>query len=79
MVSEMDELQDRYDDLLLKKDKTADDWEEIYRIEQQIREMLFPHPRREDFTDEEWHSFYPEFVSALEAYDERIRAERTAA
>ena len=40
MISELDELQNRYDDLLLTENKSDADWNEIFAIERQIRDRI---------------------------------------
>lgn len=72
MQSELNELQSRYDDLLLLSSTRAltdAEGAEICAIEQRIRQIYFPTPRREDFTDQEWADWWPAEEAAREAYD----------
>jgi hypothetical protein len=60
MQSEINDLQNRYDDLLLIENKSASDWNEIAAIEARVQQIVFPTPRREDFDDQEWEAFWAE-------------------
>lgn len=72
MESELNNLQNRYDDLLLlssTRPLTNEEGAEICAIEQRIRQIYFPTPRRKDFTDEEWAAWWPAEEAARIAYD----------
>ena len=77
MQSELNDLQNRYDDLLLSSTRALTDAEdaELCWIETRIREILFPIPRRADFTDQEWAAFWPAEEAARNAYDDAKYAE----
>lgn len=60
MITELHELQNRYDDLLMIKDKTPAQWAEISMIEQHVRQIIFPTPRREDYDAVEMAEFWAE-------------------
>ena len=72
MQTELNEIRDRYDDLLLlssTRSITDAEASELYAIEERIRQIVFPIPHRADFTDQEWADWWPAEEAARIAFD----------